>query len=157
MRKIATLLVLTIGLLAVSQAQPRAVGARLGYGLEASYQHTLGKNMVEAELGLYNFLGFDASATYDWIFSINSWPHKGEWNWYAGVGAGLGMNWFNYDYFFVGVAGRIGVEYNFWFPLQLSVDYRPIIGPYFGEDGTNGFNVDAFYVGAIGLSVRYRF
>ena len=91
-------------------AQPRAIGGRLGYGLELTYQHSLGNNMVQLDFGLPGFYGLEAAATYDWIFPINSWQEQGTWNWYAGVGAGLGMYGFNDITGFVGVAGRIGVE-----------------------------------------------
>lgn len=158
MKKITILFVLTVGLFAAVQAQPRAVGGRIGVGLDASYQHSLGSNMVEVELGLFGFWGIEAAATYDWIFPINSWQNKGEWNWYAGVGAGLGLNGWNNSYFFLGAAGRIGVEYNFWFPLQLSIDYRPVVGPAFGMSGGGvAFNSWGLYAGAIGLGVRYKF
>ena len=49
-------------------AQPRAIGGRLGYGLELSYQHSLGDNMVQLDFGLPGFYGLEAAATYDWIF-----------------------------------------------------------------------------------------
>ena len=77
-------------------AQPRAIGGRLGYGLELTYQHTLGNNMLELDFGLPGFYGLEAAATYDWIFPINSWQEQGSWNWYAGVGAGLGMYGFDH-------------------------------------------------------------
>ena len=140
-------------------AQPRAIGGRLGGQFEVSYQHALGSaNMVQAELGIGAlwYPGIEAAATYDWIFPINSWQYKGEWNWYAGVGAGIGGYWnHGYGVGYVGVAGRIGVEYNFWFPLQLSLDWRPLIGPGFNDEGV-GFNNIGLYSG-IALGVRYLF
>lgn len=142
-------------------AQPRAIGGRIGGQFEATYQHSLGSaNMVQAELGIGALFapGIEAAATYDWIFPINSWQYKGEWNWYAGVGAGIGGYW-NYNggngVGYVGVAGRIGVEYNFWFPLQLSLDWRPLVGPDFWSGGAS-FNVYGLYSG-IALGVRYLF
>ena len=54
-----------------------------------------------------------------------------------------------------GVAGRIGVEYNFWFPLQLSFDWRPVIGPEFGRHYDAGFSTRSLYSGGIALGVRY--
>ena len=157
------LLLLAISVATV-EAQPRAIGARLGYGLEFSYQHNMGeKNMLEVDAGLLGLLGVEAAATYDWLFPITSWTEAGEWNWYAGVGAGGGYNWahplvigYSIPYGFVGLAGRIGVEYNFEFPLQLSLDWRPIIGPAF-ESGSVYFNFRSLYAGACSLGVRYRF
>ncbi|MFY9162022.1 MAG: hypothetical protein WAN96_05980 [Paludibacteraceae bacterium] len=162
------LLIAIVAFLAISavavNAQPRAIGARLGYGIDFSYQHSLGeRNMVQLEVGLPAFSGIEAAATYDWIFPITSWTEAGEWNWYAGVGAGGGYNWahplvigYSITEGFVGLAGRIGVEYNFEFPLQLSLDWRPIIGPAF-DSGSVYFNFGSLYAGACSLGVRYRF
>lgn len=138
-------------------AQPRAIGGRLGYGAEVSYQHSLGSaNMLEVDFGLPGFGGLEAAVTYDWLFPITSWQEQGTWNWYAGVGAGLGMYGFNHVTGYAGVAGRIGVEYNFWFPLNLSLDWRPIVGPYFSENHV-GFNGWGLWQGGIALGVRYLF
>lgn len=140
-------------------AQPRAVGVRLGYGVEVSYQHSLGNNMLSIDAGLPGFHGIEAAVTYDWINPFNTqipWNQKGEWNWSLGVGAAGGWWWgHNYNYAFVGVAGRVGVEYNFWFPLQLSVEWRPSFGPTFG-DGV-GFYGGGLYAGGIAIGVRYKF
>ena len=72
----------------------------------------------------------------------------------------------------IGVDGRIGVEYNFWFPLQLSLDWRPVIGPEIDwyntvttTDGHTvrdnntgvGFSTNGIYAGAISLGIRYKF
>ena len=123
---------------------------------ELTYQHTLGNNMLELDFGLPGFYGLEAAATYDWIFPINSWQEQGSWNWYAGVGAGLGMYGFDHITGFVGVAGRIGVEYNFWFPMNISLDWRPVIGPNFNSAGAR-FNTFGIFQGGIALSVRYLF
>lgn len=158
-KKSLFILMFLVAVATAAFAQPRAVGGRLGYGFEASYQHSIGNNMVEVEVGLPGFFGVEAAATYDWIFPIRSWQEKGTWNWYAGVGAGAGYCWPAFGY--VGVAGRIGVEYNFSFPLQLSFDWRPIVGPsFFGGFGGGlgvGFNAGGLYAGAIALGVRYKF
>lgn len=140
-------------------AQPRAVGVRIGYGVELSYQHTLGNNMLSVDAGLPGFHGIEATVTYDWINPFSTkipWNEKGEWNWSLGVGAAAGWLWpADYNYAFVGVAGRVGVEYNFWFPLQLSVEWRPSFGPYFGKPC--GFYGGGLYAGGIAIGVRYKF
>ena len=145
--------------LASAIAQPRAVGVRLGYGVELSYQHTLGNNMLSVDAGLPGFHGIEATVTYDWINPFRTkipWNQKGEWNWSLGVGAAAGWLWpADYNYAFVGVAGRVGVEYNFWFPLQLSVEWRPSFGPYFGKPC--GFYGGGLYAGGIAIGVRYKF
>ncbi|MGM9806215.1 MAG: hypothetical protein ACI3Z7_07285 [Candidatus Aphodosoma sp.] len=159
MKKFLLVVVLAVGAITFASAQPRAIGGRLGYGVAVSYQHGLGeRNMVNLDVDFPGFYGIGAAATYDWIFPITSWQEKGSWNWYAGVGAGLAFNFHNY--MSVGVAGRIGVEYNFWFPMQLSLDWRPVIGPNFWFDHGNhnsvGFHYNGLYDG-IALGIRYLF
>ena len=191
MKKFILVLAATVLAAVAVSAQPRAIGARFGYGIEVSYQHSLGTdNMLSAELSFPGFVGgVGAAATYDWLNPFNAvipWNHKGEWNWYMGVGAGLGFGWPDVDkstvgdityktsanWFSVGVAGRVGIEYNFWFPLQLSFDWRPLFGPSFtwtnytvksgGETSRshtsdNSFYAAGLYAGAICLGVRYKF
>ena len=151
-----TALVAVLGV-TMAYAQPRAVGGRLGYGIEASYEHSVGDNMVSVEVGVPYFTGLEAAATYDWIDPFGAtfpWNEKGEWHWYMGVGAALQAP-FNFNYAFLGAAGRFGFEYDFWFPLQLSLDWRPALGVGFNNAGAN-FGYD-LYGGAIGLGVRYKF
>jgi hypothetical protein len=160
MKKLVLLSLFMVAMATAAFAQPRAIGGRLGYGFEVSYQHTLSEeNMVSVDLGLPGFGGLEAAATYDWLNPgglMIPWEEKGEWNWYAGVGAGAGFYGFSDIRGFVGAAGRIGVEYNFWFPLQLSLDWRPLVGAYFNEAGA-GFNTDGLFYGGIALGVRYLF
>ncbi len=141
-------------------AAPRAIGGRLGLGAEFSYQHGLNSgNMLSVDAGLAGFDGIEAAITHDWIFNISAWDKQGSWNWYLGVGAGGGFaNLLNNNpnTGFIGVAGRVGAEYNFWFPLQLSLDWRPIIGPGFNSNGTH-FYTYGLYNGGLCLGVRYLF
>ena len=148
MKKVVLALVLVASVIAVS-AQPRALGVRGGYGLELSYQHSLGSNMLQVDAGLHGFNGLHAVGTYNWLFSIT-----GGLNWYAGVGAGLGIGGWKDSHLFVGAAGMVGIEYTFNIPLQLSLDYRPIIGINFGDSKIYG---DGFLYGAPGLGIRYKF
>jgi hypothetical protein len=118
-----------------------------------------------------------AAVTYDWIDPFGAkfpWEHKGEWHWYMGVGAAGGYGWnlwgygsyagygvgygYRCDWGFIGGAGRVGVEYDFWFPLQLSVDWRPTLGAALAGDG-NGNVMSGLYweVSSIALGVRYKF
>ena len=155
-------------------AQPRAIGGRMGTFCGVSYEHSLSeKNMVEMELGWglgarldgnYNGTGWwfsgndiELAATYDWIDPFNApvpWNEKGEWHWYMGVGGGAGMYQFSDPKWFAGVVGHIGIEYDFWFPLQLSVDWRPNIGV--SNYYNNWFNLGGLY-GGVSLGVRYKF
>ena len=88
MKKFILVAIALLGAATLSYAQPRAIGARIGSGIEASYQHGIGeKNMISLDLGLPLVpFGLEAAATYDWLIPIKSWEHKGEWNLYAGVG-----------------------------------------------------------------------
>ena len=182
----------TLGV-ATSVAQPRAVGGQLGYLIEASYEHTLGNNFLSIDLGFPGWFvggfGIETVATYNWLNPFGAdFPtiEKGDWNWYMGAGLGLGdfisanrsfdsgagMTIKTVDNsFYLGAAGRFGVEYNFWFPLQLSVEWRPLIGPSIASysqtyepSGTIvnkgsgvGFNREALYATAFILGVRYKF
>jgi len=137
---------------------PRAIGGRLGYGAEVSYQHTLGENnMIQLEVGVPYFNNLEAACTYDWINPGGldvPWDKRGDWNWYAGVGGGIQVP-FNFKGAAIGAAGRIGIEYNFWFPLQLSIDFRPMLGLSFSQYGA-AFYYDV-YGGGLGLGIRYLF
>lgn len=177
-----------LGIVVNAIAQPRAIGGRLGFSsggnlnLEFSYQHGIGKGFLEVDAGGFYFshpklpkptYGITASVIYDWIFATPSWTSKGIWNWYAGVG-GTGIFRFNGEYVIkedetgyiayntchIGVAGQIGLSYTFWFPLQLSLDFRPTIGPSFYYDPKYNhykarFDVWELFVFALG--VRYSF
>ena len=139
-------------------AQPRAIGANIGYGIDLSYQHSLGEaNMIDVSINIPFFEGIGATATYDWVNPFGAvipWDYEGQWNWNLGVGAGLGIYGFKAPAFYAGVVGHVGISYDFWFPMQLSLDYRPNIGIVGGEGLT--FNTSGLYSG-ITLGVRYLF
>ena len=154
-----TLVLMVVAILASSTlcAQARALGGRSFYiGEAVSYQHQLTeKSMLEAELGLsLSSVGVEAVVTHDWLFPITSWQKRGTWNWYVGVGLGAGAYLFSNTT--IGVAGRIGMEYNFWFPMQISIDYRPLIGPVWNGVAVS-FNGEGLVRSALGLSLRYLF
>ena len=164
MKKLLLVAILAVAGIAAAVAQPRAIGLNLGYGLDVSYQHSLGEaNMIDLSVNLPFFDGIGAQATYDWVNPFNTaipWNNKGEWNWSLGVGAGAGLYGFDamaagLCVWYVGAVGHVGVSYDFWFPLQLSVDWRPNIGVAGFADGC-GFNTDGLYSG-ITLGVRYLF
>jgi len=155
--------IMLVGLAFSTQAQnisKNAIGLRLGdndgFGGEISYQRALSSNnRLELDLGWRNSNYVDAFkliGLYQWVWNI-----EGGFNWYAGVGGGVG-SW-SYDRFdnkqsgsFIALAGDIGIEYNFDFPLQLSLDFRPEL--YFGGDYSDfrdGFGPD------IALGIRYKF
>lgn len=151
---------------ATAVAQPRAIGVNLGWGADVSYQHGFGeKNMLDIAVCVPQFSGIGAKVTYDWINPFNTavpWNEKGQWNWYLGVGGAGGLYSFsNPFYWYAGVAAHVGIEYQFWFPLQLSLDWRPNFGlrGYAGKDAGDfgmDFNTTGLYDG-ISLGVRYLF
>ena len=131
-----------------------------GFGVELSYQTRLSeKNRLEFGLGWRdgdNFDGFKLTGLYQWVWNID-----GGFNWYAGLGGGVGSYDFNDRNHngddndgtdtFVFAAGDIGIEYNFEFPLLISLDFRPELG--FGDDRYNNNDLNS----DIALSLRYQF
>ena len=167
MKKLLLSAVMLFGIAISANAQDiskNALGLRLGdndgFGGEISYQRGLsGNNRLELDLGFRNSKDVDAfklAALYQWVWNI-----EGGFNWYAGVGGGIG-SW-SYDrrigndrYKDSGtilfVAGDLGIEYNFQeAPIQLSLDIRPEL--YFNSDNyrEDNFGPD------IALGIRYRF
>ncbi|WP_411767646.1 hypothetical protein [Winogradskyella sp. A3E31] len=166
MKKIVLVVVAFIGFTALSNAQiisDNALGLRLGdsdgFGGEISYQRAVASDeRLEFTLGWRdgnNFDGFKIAGLYQWVWNID-----GGFNWYAGVGGGLGAyefdnrnNDFDDDFSdtFVFIAGDIGIEYNFDIPLLLSLDFRPEFG--FGDDRFDNDDLDF----DIALGIRYQF
>ena len=146
MKKIIIIAAMMLGFAVAAAAQPKAVGIRFGYGVEASYQHTIkNANFIEANVGLEAFNALNIAATYNWMIARPQWTDRGEWGFYAGAGAALGLD----HTIRIGAAGQAGLEYTFWFPLQLSVDIRPQLGLI-----NSGFGIWGW---APCLSVRYKF
>ncbi len=148
--------------LSAQNISEHALGLRLGdsdgFGAEISYQKSIGQyHRAEFDLGWRDSRDFDAfklAGLYQWVHQLD-----GNFNWYYGVGGGLGSVDFepnpNFDSdndgLFVFAAGDIGIEYNFDIPLLLSLDFRPEIG-ILGYDGfDNDFDFD------IALGIRYQF
>ncbi len=150
---IAAMLLIAIA----ANAQPRAIGGRLGYGLEASYQHTIGQkaNFIEADLGIGFFGGLNLAGSYNFMIAQPEWTTKGEWGFYAGPCVGASYLWY-VNGGSVGLGAQVGLEYTFDFPLQLSLDVRPQLGAVF-YSGYVGFNMSGLMGFIPSLSVRYRF
>lgn len=148
MKKILTLLVGVLCFVAAASAQPRAFGARLGYGAEISYQYSLGEAFAEMDLGLIGNDGVYVTGVYD--FSLGS---AGIFSFYAGPGVQLGAHNYkdtdgNILKFNMAIVGQIGTEVQFdSVPLNLSLDWRPAFSFINGAFGWTGF----------ALGVRYRF
>ncbi len=160
MKRLFFTVALLVGLIWNGNAQKiseNALGLRLGdndgFGAEISYQRALGSsNRLEGNLGWRNSRNVDAiklTGLYQWVWNID-----GNFNWYAGLGGGLGSWRYNKDGAsdsgsFVFAAGDIGIEYDFDIPLLLSLDFRP-------EFGGSGY-YENNYGSDIAISVRYQF
>ena len=184
-----TLLITLVALCsaAMLNAQPRAIGGRVGYNIDFVYQHSLSeKTFIELNAGTLGWWqGSHVDFIHEWIWLTPDWTPKGEWNWFAGVGANVGFKWndphivkditgnyptvagaYNNFGFMAGAIGNIGLEYTFWFPLSLAFDFRPTLGVIMGKNAGDivtgsgsippvRFYLEGLYDGAI--SVRYRF
>ena len=128
MKKAFLVLAILVGSAALTFAQPKSIGGRLGnYGIDVSYENYVmgGSDFLEFGLGLDN--GFSTSAfhvdgIYNFMIVQPDWTPK----------------------------GNVGLEYTFWFPLQLSVDFRPRL--MFGDGGLRS---DGPFT--LGIGVRYAF
>jgi len=160
MKQLIFISVFLLGFIFTSNAQDiarNALGVRLGdndgFGGEISYQHELGEmNRLELDLGFRNNNNSDAfklTGIYQWVWNID-----GGFNWYVGLGAGIG-SWNDSsdegldDGLFLNADGNIGVEYDFDIPLLISIDFRPE----FGLTGNYGKDTRS----DLALSLRYQF
>lgn len=148
------LLLASIGGIKAQENSKNAIGIRLGdnngFGSEISYQHRLNEeNRLEINLGFRSnseFKNTKITGIYQW-----TWPLENNFNWYVGVGGGLGT-WkdkvsSSSDTFIFG-SGNVGIEYSFDIPLLVSFDYRSEVG---FTDVYDGINSD------FALSLRYTF
>ena len=170
MKKLILLILLLAGGTFLASAQNisnHAIGLRLGdsdgFGAEISYQKSIQRyNRLEIDFGWRDSRDYDAfkiAGIYQWVRHID-----GNFNWYYGVGGGFGSVDFDPipgsgggepitpdGGLFVFAAGDIGVEYDFDFPLLLSLDLRPEIGIIGYDDFSDNFDFD------IALGIRYQF
>ena len=146
MKKFLAIAVALVAFAAVSVAQPRAIGVRAGYGGELSYQHSFGSNFGEFDLGWWGNHSAVLTGAYDFIIAGD-----GSFDFYAGPAAQLGTWLGDKGGFNLGVGAQVGIEYNFSFPLQLSLDWRPMF-TLIRPEGVNGF-----YGAGAALGIRYKF
>lgn len=174
-----------------STGTPRAMGFRIGVtGFDASYQHVIKKNQfVQGDFGVdfgysaNGHAGVHAIATYNFIWARPAWTPRGYWAIYAGPGIALGyvndMVHFRAgsevrytsketgdNGFMAAVAGQVGLEYTFDFPMSIALEVRPILGIHVNDGvelgGINYAHKAGFYDnGFLGLvpalAIRYRF
>ena len=123
-----------------------------GTGAELSFQHGLGSNRLEIDLGWSSgdhFNAFNLTGVYQWMGELGS-----GFGWYAGVGGQFG--YWNYEYdgvdadIALALVGQAGIEYKFdAVPIQLSLDIRPKLHLLPGDL--------TFHWGGIALGIRYCF
>lgn len=131
-------------------AQPKAIGVKVGWGTDISYQQYMGDNFLEVNLGLDNFNSLDFATFYNFTIARPEWTDVGRWGMYFGPGCSLGMKLFGKTHFFhISAACMLGVEYTFDIPLQLSFDVKPQMGVGFGH----GF----YWTVTPSFGVRYSF
>lgn len=192
MKKIFIALAIILGTATMASAQMKSAGLRFGAtGFDLVYQHNMGADrFAEADLGLdfgYNVngnVGVKATAIYNFVWARPAWTQQGTWALYAGPGLSLGFvddlvpyeisdaikGYYDNGFMFA-LTGQVGIEYNFDFPLQISLDIRPYFGMHINDGRFRIPNTDTvvkyekkigFYDnGLLGfapcLSVRYRF
>lgn len=148
-----TIFVLTVCSMEAQSIADNALGLRIGdndgFGGEISYQRKLSENnRLEFDLGWRDSNDVDAFklvGLYQWVM-----PIEGNFNWFVGAGAGIGsFDAGENDGTFALIAGDIGIEYNFDFPLILSLDMRPELG--FNDKYSDDLDLD------IALGIRYQF
>ena len=170
MKKTLLIVIALLGLSLAAVAQPKAIGLRGGlfgpaFNGEISYEHwaTIFDNdydFLEAELGVFGGDGFMGTLMYNFTFAQPEFTDRGEWGLYggpgivSGYGTGLNKDEQKKSWPFLGVAAQLGLEYTFWFPLQVSVDFRPtFLIPAFMNRTEN--NKSRWY--GFALSARYAF
>lgn len=144
MKKAILVIAMILGFAVAVSAQPRALGLRAGNLAELSYQHSIGSNFLEADLGWINGYGIYLTGIYDFVFA-----QAGDFNFYAGPGAKLGVySGGGSSALNLAVAGQLGAEWEIpTIPLNISLDWRPTY--YFMYGGFLGWDV--------ALGIRYCF
>jgi hypothetical protein len=183
MKKKLILIAMVVFTAGIAIAQPRAIGGRLGYNMEVSYQHELTSSMLEVDAGLspfiyqkalivdengmkvpvvYHYGRAQIVLSYDWLESITD-------GLFLYLGASAGVSW-GYGEFFdlprynrqgvlttyrrlgLPIGAQIGLEYDFSIPLNLSLDWRPMVNMFGLRQGDLTSNLLNIAIG-----VRYRF
>jgi len=162
MRKLFIILTVLLAFGCALSAQPRSAGLRFGFtGAEAAYQQYVGSSsFFEVDLGTdyVGSQGFKASGLFNWELAHPSWGLNGYWTWYAGIGASTGYVSAYKNAakpgFMAAALFQVACEYEFSFPLAISLDMRPEFGYHFKDKQY----YDAGWLGLIPtLAVKYKF
>lgn len=157
MKKFILITVAALSFAAAVNAQPRAIGGRMGWSTEVSYQHTVGgDNFFEINLGTFGFAGLMTTVNYNFMVAQPDWTSRGDWGVYVGPGVAISTGFSKEYAASLAAVGQVGLEYTFWFPLQLSVDLRPQFGVLFANNQAY-FHRSGLFGFVPTLSVRYRF
>ena len=183
MKNLITTIAIICATVVAVMAQPRAIGARLGYNFEVSYQHTLTSAMLEVDAGFSPFLHqkgimYDEDGTsyvmnyhygraqlmvaYDWLMDIV--PNL---NWYVGITAGVSWGYgefFNTPHY--NKDGKLITYRRLGLPVggQIGIEYNFNIPLNLSVDWRPAVNVFGLRQGDLvpnlfnfALGVRYRF
>ena len=146
MKKLIAVVVAVMAISFVASAQPRAFGIRIGGDVEASYQHQLGRNFLEADLGLgFAMSALQLTGVYDFVIA-----HTNNFSFYAGPGVQVNT-WKDSEKRTnagIGIGGQLEFEYAFGsIPFNIALDWRPMWN-FIGRYGSWS---------SVALSFRYRF
>ena len=155
MKRTILILAAVLGFAVAASAQPKALGVRIGWGVDITYQNYLNSaDFLEFDLGLddgYNSSNFHVDGVYNFMIAQPDWT-RGKWGFYGGPGVSLAV-WDNDDkdnVVYAGIVGNLGLEYTFNIPLQLFIDVRPRL--MFGDGGIRSKGIFNF-----GLGICYSF
>ncbi len=155
MKRTILILAAVLGFAVAASAQPKALGVRIGWGVDITYQNYLNSaDFLEFDLGLddgYNSSNFHVDGVYNFMIAQPDWT-RGKWGFYGGPGVSLAV-WDNDDkdnVVYAGIVGNLGLEYTFNIPLQLFIDVGPSI--MFGDGGVRSKGIFNF-----GLGICYSF
>ena len=152
MKKVFFIMVAVMGLAFAANAQNNNLGVRFGggqgYNAELSWQHGMGDNRLEVDLGWANYKStssFSLTAIYQFTYGITD-----NFGWFIGPGAHFGLSSSEGEtHLGLALAGQVGIEYDFSaVPLQLSLDIRPRFNLIPSTD---------FHWGDIAFGIRYMF
>jgi len=153
--KFFTLVCMMFLFASLSQAQDykSAIGAKLGYGLIASYKTFLNEKAAVDIFGGIRWGGLAAGAYY-----LNHTPIKSveRLTWYWGFGGSF-TTWdygISDNYYEIGISGVLGLDYTFdEIPLNVSVDWAPTFVVADSYDFPGSYN--KFRSGYGALTARY--
>ena len=159
MRRFLLTLIATFASVFIASAQPKALGLRTGMDCQLSYEHGMPSNdFMEVDLGaefIYGYaVGLNAAAGYNFMVAQPKWTQQGEWGFYVGPAVKAGYLWVGG---YLAVGAQVGLEYNFDFPLQVSMDIRPTVGVAMEGGACRIYGAGAILGSIPCLSLRYRF